>query len=94
MKVELHIFSKPRLARFGCAVVLVFALVGACNDPYSRNRIAMRQENLRDFGGDVRNAEARRAVRLREAGETLNRWWIRDSERFNRKWPTVGDYFW
>jgi len=73
---------------------LLCMLAGACNDPYSRNRISRRMENLREFDGDVRAAEARRAIRLREAGETLNRWWVRDVEDFNRKMPTVGDYFW
>lgn len=86
--------TSARIARYCGFAIVISSLVGACNDPYSRNRIAMRQENLRDFEGDVRASEARRAVRLREAGETLNRWWIRDSERFNRKMPTVGDYFW
>ncbi len=78
----------------GVVVLLAGAFAAGCNDPYSRNRIAMREENLREFSGDVQNAEARRAKRLKEAGETLERWWQRDVDDFNRKVPTVGDYFW
>lgn len=78
----------------GVVVLLAGAFAAGCNDPYSRNRIARREENLREFSGDVQNAEARRAKRLNEAGETLQRWWVRDSERFERRWPTVGDYIW
>lgn len=84
-------------ARFRClswAVLLASLYAAACNDPYSRNRIARREENLREFSGDVQNSEARRAKRLEEAGETFERWWARDSARFERRWPTVGDYIW
>ena len=77
-----------------CTLILASILVGGCNDPYSRRRIAMREENLRDFGRDVQKSEARRAERLDEAGETLERWWARDSERWQRKWPTIPDYIW
>jgi len=82
--------------RLACVSLLVAMAAGmaGCNDPYSRTRIAKREEHLRQFEGDVRASEARRAKRLTEAGETAERWWVRDRERFDRRWPTIGDYIW
>lgn len=94
MSKVFRVNPNPRFKRLSWAVVLASLFAAACNDPYSRNRIARREENLREFSGDVQNSEARRAKRLGEVGETLERWWARDSARFERRWPTVGDYIW
>lgn len=94
MKVTSYPTQRIHFSRICSTFMLVSSLIGACNDPYSRKRIGMREDNLREFRDDVRGAEARRAVRLREAEETLGRWWARDVDDYNRRMPTVGDYFW
>ena len=90
--------SSLRPAGLARHLILAFALVpvlfGACNDPYSRNRIAKRENHIREFDQGVRESEARRAVRLREAGETLDAWWIQDVNDYNRRMRSIGDYIW
>jgi hypothetical protein len=70
----------------------IFAL--GCEDPYSQRRIAMREEHLNQTATDIADRERDGVRRVREADETLKKWWKRDVEDFERKAPTIGDYFW
>ena len=81
--------SRLVVATLGAALSL-----SACNDPYSQRRIGMRQAQLSETLGDIGRRENDGARRVEEANQTLKKWWQSDSERFNRKIPTIGDYFW
>ncbi len=65
-----------------------------CQDPYSQHRIQLRTSQIAETTADIQQREAAGARRLQEADKTLRKWWKSDSERFNRKAPTIGDYFW
>lgn len=77
----------------GCALLLGLFAPG-CNDPYSRNRIAMREDNIRRFEDGVGESEMNRARRRREAVETFNEWMASDKKIFERRISTIGDYIW
>jgi hypothetical protein len=74
--------------------ILFVAGPAACSDPYSQRRIERRWSHLEQTVGDLEAAEATRPGRVREAGETLEKWWRSDCARFERRMPTVGDYVW
>ena len=77
-----------------CLLLALGFAANGCNDPYSRSRIARREERLRAFGEGVQASEEARGRRRRESVETFNQWWEQDRDQFNRRWPTVGDYIW
>lgn len=77
------------------AQFLVFlAVLGGCNDPYSQRRIAMREEHLIQTATDIVDRERDGVRRVHEADEAAKKWWKRDVEDFERRAPTIGDYFW
>ncbi len=73
-------------------LTLVVLAACGCNDPYSQRRIDRRVANQREFINDIRKSEHFRAIRLHEAGLTVERWHRNRVERWNRIAPTVGDY--
>ena len=74
--------------------IIAAALFGGCDDPYSQRRIAMRREHLHQTATDIADRERDGVRRVREADETLKKWWQRDVDDFERRAPTIGDYFW
>jgi hypothetical protein len=82
------------LARWGIGAVLGGLLSIACNDPYSQRRIERRWNHFDETANSIINREVDGTRRLKEADETLKKWWEHDTERFNRRIPTIGDYFW
>ena len=73
---------------------LAISWLGGCNDPYSQRRIRIRLENMSELAQDIAHSEEIHARRMNEAIETVQKWWRTDTERFNRRLPTVGDYVW
>lgn len=86
------------MTRFVAFSVAGLALLGICSacrdDPYSRRRIQSRVHHLTETTDDIEAREASGVRRLDEADETFRKWWRSDSERFNRRVPTIGDYIW
>jgi hypothetical protein len=66
----------------------------ACNDPYSQRRIERRWGHLNETANSIIKREVDGTRRLNEAEDTLKKWWEHDTERFNRRIPMIGDYFW
>ncbi|HKQ48489.1 MAG TPA: hypothetical protein VJZ71_10500 [Phycisphaerae bacterium] len=92
---RMPVFTPGRAALWPASLSILAALLfGGCNDPYSQRRIAMRREHLHQTATDVADRERDGVRRVREADETLKKWWKRDVEDFERRAPTVGDYFW
>ena len=83
--------NQSPLTRF---LLIPLILLLGCNDPYSQRRIERRTAHLEQTATDLADRERDGVRRVREADETLKKWWKRDTERFERKAPTVGDYFW
>lgn len=75
-------------------MIFVICLITACNDPHSQRRIERRWAHFDQTATDIADRERDGPRRVKAADETLKKWWQRDSERFNRRVPTIGDYFW
>lgn len=88
--------TSGRLLRSSLGVAAIAATFWAsgCNDPYSQRRIERRWGNVYEIVADFEKHDENSARRLREADTTFHKWWRRDSERFERRVPTIGDYFW
>ncbi len=54
----------------------------------------MRTENFNRQSESMIRRENDGVRRLDEAGRTLQKWWRTDCERFEKRIPMVGDYFW
>lgn len=91
--LKVHPRAAMRAALSVAAIAAAFCVFG-CNDPYSQRRIERRWENVHEMMADSEKHEENAARRLREADSTLQKWWRKDSERFERRFPTIGDYFW
>ncbi len=74
--------------------MLAAVLNAACNDPYSQRRIARRWAHCNETATDIYDREVDGVRRLDEANDTFKKWWQSDTDRFNRRVPTIGDYFW
>lgn len=85
---------RSRIIVAGLALCFLVPLIGCTNDPYSAKRIRMRGEHYSQLSADVEKRESSGYKRMEEAKITLDKWWLRDCERFNRIAPTAGDYFW
>lgn len=87
---------RPRYAVSTVArlLILTAVLAGACNDPYSQRRIERRWAHFDQTATDIADRERDGVRRVHEADETLKKWWKRDVEDFERRAPTIGDYFW
>lgn len=85
--------SLTRHAFVCCCAALAFSSI-ACNDPYSTRRIRMRNEQLNATLKGISKREESGYQRLDAAGRTLNRWLQQDTDRFNKRIVTVGDYIW
>jgi hypothetical protein len=75
-------------------VILPFIVALGCNDPYSQRRIERRWAHFDQTATDIADRERDGVRRVREADETLKKWWERDVEDWERRAPTIGDYFW
>ena len=72
---------------------VAFGLAG-CNDPYSERRIRLRMSHLNSTAYDIQHREEAGVQRLDEAGRTIEKWWKMDSERFQQRVESIGDYIW
>lgn len=84
---------RARSEFWGVGCLLVLALAG-CDDPYSQRRIQMRTEHLNETVSDIVRREQSGVQRLDEAEQTFKKWWKEDTERFQRRAATIGDYIW
>lgn len=80
--------------RVGCILVVVLQCAAGCNDPYSKRRIAMRNEQFNATAKSIADREADGSRRVREDCDSVKKWWKADVDEFNRRIPTIGDYFW
>ena len=85
-----------RLVRWTISISLVLLLATAigCSDPYSVRRIQMRQDALHEQAGGVVTQERHNAERWQNEIPAIRDQWNRDSQLFNQRAPTVGDYIW
>ncbi len=76
------------------ATALAAGATAGCADPWSQRRIACRQERVAAKLQDFREREERGARRNRAAARTLQEWLDDETERWQRRAPTIGDYLW
>ncbi len=76
-------------------VFAVAAIAGGCaDDPWSKRRIAIRTQRINEHLDEIEQAEARRAIQLRDRVNEIGRWYRRDQVRFRDRVQRLGDYVW
>lgn len=75
-------------------LALAAILLSGCSDPYSQKRIQRRWDHFNATAADISAREQDGYRRLDEADRSAQKWWRQNCERFERRAPTVGDYFW
>lgn len=92
--VYIYLWKSVRVGACLFAAAIFAIGTGGCSDPYSAKRINLRLSSQADLAQDVLRGENRHLRRCGEAFQTVDKWWRRDSERFIRRVPTIGDYVW
>ncbi|HVP12386.1 MAG TPA: hypothetical protein VMV94_14515 [Phycisphaerae bacterium] len=84
------------LRRYLLAIISIalLCMVAGCLDPYSRRRIEMREENMRDLASGIAKEETHRRERLQEVAPSLRKWWHQDVDLYETRAKTAGDYIW
>jgi hypothetical protein len=82
-----------------CPLPIVVLFVGlflatGCQDRWSQRRIAIRNQHFHSTVRDIEKSEEVHLRRLGEAGQTIDRAWKMECERFRERSQQVGDYFW
>lgn len=75
-------------------LLAALSLPGCADDPYSQRRIGIRMNHLNGTISDIERRERSCVPRLEEAGQTFEKWWRSDTERFQRHAASIGDYIW
>ncbi len=84
----------PSPTRILIATVCLALCAPACNDPYSTRRIKRRNDHVNTTLHDFSKREASGHQRVDEARQTLDKWNKLETDRFNKRILTVGDYVW
>ena len=67
---------------------------GCANDPYSQERIALREAKIRQTIQAMDDHEAAAAVRLRNRLQRMDDWYREDEKMFQQRMRTAGNNIW